>query len=362
MQETESNLEVLVSPRENYNATDFSSGQTVTYASEDGGTYSVAPANLIDGTPRTINFTTARYGYTSSNYTTYSLTQRETNINSNGFLKWAGSSKTGSGSSAYLNVLSGSQSTVTATTTYSASEETELSFGGIVKYAVVLYDGINSDNSFPPNSSFIISYPDVAELMINGEIVGETVEGSDGVFTFPDARYPMTDSITSVGVRFRWTSAFSSTSSSYSNSGYRQIYLLYDESELLTEVVDIEVPNLLETIVQQLNVVISRLGSIMGFVEDDPEKQQQANQFQEDMSGAVSNMDNIKQEIEEGLDKPSPETIVPDIDIIVDTSDEYHVQYSEILADLLGNAMITNLLLIVASMMFVSYVLFGKKG
>lgn len=223
----------------------------------------------------------------------------------------------------------------------------------------LLVDGTYFTSVFS-NSTNSAVYPNTAEMLINGQPVGASVQGSNGSFTFSEVEIFLTEDVSTLGLRFTFTSSANRTAAdSTTDSTFRVGFQSTDNLTVttVTPADEVYIPILTEIL-----QAIRNLPNLIVGAFTLPDKQEQANQFQEDMGGAVSNMDNIKQEIEEGLEKPEPETIVPDIDIIVDTSDEYHVQYSEILSGLLSNAMITNLLLIVASMMFVSYVLFGKKG
>lgn len=223
----------------------------------------------------------------------------------------------------------------------------------------LLVDGTYTTSVFSNTINSTV-YPNTAQMIINGQLVGPAVQGSSGVFTFSDVEIFLTEDVSTLGLRFTFTTSASRTATTSTTVSTFRVGFQNTDNLTVTTVSpadEVYIPILTEIL-----QAIRNLPSLITGGLTLPDKQEQADQFQEDMSGAVSNMDSIKQEIEEGLEKPPPETIVPDIDIIVDTSDEYHVQYSEILADLLGNAMITNLLLIVASMMFVSYVLFGKKG
>lgn len=84
-------------------------------------------------------------------------------------------------------------------------------------------------------------------------------------------------------------------------------------------------------------------------------------EFQEYVEAKKVLMTTLEDELN-SLVKPDPGTLVPDITDIVDSTDSNHTAYMDVLSGLLGNTMITNMLLIVFSLAFVSYVLFGKKG
>lgn len=321
---------------------------------EDGGSYVTASRSLNDDTnTRQFRLNGSLKGSTAGYLTNYTTADKSVEISTSGsntgFFAFD-DTDTGSNTGApYISASSGTYFDILAPVTYSVSDWESISVDGSFGAALYAINAVNAGNrSIQPNS---------AQIIINDTPVGDILTASP--FDFSGQTITITEDINYIGIRFTFTSDAVSTGGSAWNEN-NAIYVKVSDSVSFIYNERTEEPEYIPILTEILQAIRNLPELIVGAFTL-PDKQEQADQFQEDMSGAVSNMDNIKQEIEEGLEKPEPETIVPDIDIIVDSSDEYHVQYTQILSDLLGNAMITNLLLIVASMTFVSYVLFGKK-
>lgn len=218
----------------------------------------------------------------------------------------------------------------------------------------------------PGSSGTLVKYPDFVQLVVNGSEYSSWMELSAiNDYYFEDFPIEIPRSgITSIGFRFKTDGAFStSLDIDYGGaSGFPSV--TYNFGVVFGDAMTIEAvetPPYMAVIHNIFNAVTNLPANIYNFFFSgvDPSE---GEQVKEDMSSKLEEADKVQQEIEEGLEKPAPEEIVPDITVIVDQTDEHYVQYMDILSGLLSNTMITNLLLLVVSMAFVSYVLFGKKG
>lgn len=246
----------------------------------------------------------------------------------------------------YIEAVQGAYVEVSADVSYSATTYDFLEISGNVTCAGYCYA------SEPIGSRYI--RPKYLYIYVNGKSVSDPYTiNVDETFLIDSFRYDITEDVTRISYRFVFDAISRSHSDPEDELSERFLSITFSEYEF--DIVPGEVP--VKDIVKDLGTKVDDIFDVL----TDNSKQESADSLVSDMNNAVTDMDSIKQEIEQGLEKPAPETIVPDIDVVVDTGDEYHVKYTEILADLLGNTMITNLLLIVSSMVFVSYVLFGKK-
>lgn len=83
--------------------------------------------------------------------------------------------------------------------------------------------------------------------------------------------------------------------------------------------------------------------------------------FKSNVDSAVSSVDQVQQEIIEGLQKPEPDTIVPDLDDVISQDDLS--SFTNVFASVLQTgSIIADMMLTVCVLAMLSYVFFGKKG
>lgn len=262
-----------------------------------------------------------------------------------------------------LNIPSGSVYRVTAPVSvpYSKTGVVELS-GDIGSFMRLYYNGTIAGGTSTPY--YLYAYPDYMQIRVNGNVFGDLIPvkpNSTGGFGIDS---PLTVSIpesgiSSISLDFVYSSAksVSVTVDPVTRSGSFQLECAFVD---YLDLVYYEVPEYVPLIGQVIDKVAQLPQNIYNFFFQgvDPDS---GSDFQSSVDQMQDEVDQLEDELNQ-LEKPEPEELVPDITDIVDQTDEYYVQYMDILAGLLSNSMITNFLLLVVSMAFVSYVLFGKKG
>lgn len=200
-------------------------------------------------------------------------------------------------------------------------------------------------------------FPDRCQLLINGELYGEAFE-DESLGLFPlDFSIPRTEVISSVGFRFYFDTEQSHFYSVGSPVTTRAFYAaVVDGSVLNTE---IPAPDLLPTLTEIKEAVLAVPSTIYNFFFGESGGDDAAG-FKSEVDSAVSSVDQVQQEIVDGLDKPEPEQIVPDITDIVPEED--YATYTDIFAPVVQSSLFSSMMMVVVSMAFISYVLFGKKG
>lgn len=194
-------------------------------------------------------------------------------------------------------------------------------------------------------------------MLVNGEVVDTSYALDDkGNFEI-DYAYEMDSSVTSVGYRFY----FDETTSIYESLNIegiktRGLYFFLDDDGMV-EYVEVEqyVPLFKEVITEVKAIPSTIYNFFFGDSGDDA-----ASGFKSEVDSAVSSVDQVQQEITEGLDKPEPDQIVPDITDIVPEDD--YATYTDIFAPVVQSSLFSSMMMVVVSMAFISYVLFGKKG
>lgn len=116
-------------------------------------------------------------------------------------------------------------------------------------------------------------------------------------------------------------------------------------------------------IIVQLEQIVQNIQNIQQEITSSPEQNAQAQEMVEQMQETLDEIRDLVQQIEENTSRPPPEEILPTINPdITNPSDPAAQTALQAVGDLFGNSLITNLLLIVITLAFVRYVLFGKAG
>lgn len=154
----------------------------------------------------------------------------------------------------YLRVPSGFYVDITAPVSFPNTE-----------YGSVLFSGGGSfmiENS-PYASNFVdvYAYPDTVQILVNGVLVGDPITcTSTGSFTLNDIEVAITDTVTSIGLRFKWTSAdtVSNSTGSLTSMTYRSYFRFSDTTSITpVDIADIDY-------IPYFNRVIAWLQSIYG--------------------------------------------------------------------------------------------------
>lgn len=243
------------------------------------------------------------------------------------------------------------------TVSYSIEDGNTLTFYGSAQSSIWAIKVASGDFV----DSYSINYPSKAQMLVNGEPVGDVFDFNANLgFSLPEdgvsIRTPGVG-VESIGVRFYFTGpSYGTPGTGTSNQAALFGYSINDQITVVqSELTQTEI------IIQNIyNAVVNLPQNIYNYFFQgvDPSE---GESLKEDAASKREESDQLQQEIEEGVEKPPPEEIVPDITVIIDQTDENYVGYMDAISALLSNSMIVNLLLIVVSMAFVSYVLFGKK-
>lgn len=123
----------------------------------------------------------------------------------------------------------------------------------------------------------------------------------------------------------------------------------------------------LNTILAMLSTVLSAIQDISGNqFSPPPEQSAAANQYKDDMQQSLDKIDESNKIIEDNTNRPSADSIVPSAPPIIQDgkiggNDAAAVSMVEGIGDVLAFPMILSNLVLVFSIAFLSYVLFGKK-
>lgn len=307
-----------------------------------------------------------RWGGTRpSNYTTAGLTPNNP-IN----VDWQGGGSYRAGSTTlssarrecYLYVEAGSYVDFSAPSIYAYSDGSVLNFSGTIRFSLAA-GWYNSTEFYAQeivvgNGGWLV-YPQRMAILVNGEVV-TSVSATDDIGTFTvDYEYEMDGAVTQVGYRFY----FDVTNDQYQNltidTGIqsRGLYYYIDDNGLVTFVeVEQYVPLFKEVITHVKQMPATIYNFFFGDDGDDV-----AEGFKSDVDSAVSSVDQVQQEITEGLQKPEPDTIVPDLDDVISQDDL--TSFTNVFASVLQTgSIIADMMLTVCVLAMLSYVFFGKKG
>ena len=200
-------------------------------------------------------------------------------------------------------------------------------------------------------------FPQRMQLLVNGEPVGDVyTSDGQGKFTF-DYSHPLTSYVNQIGYRFYFDTAQQKSYSASDSTLSRHLLMgIFDNAVVSTVDAAPEYVPLFQEVINEVKQVPSTIYNF--FFGDSGDEA--ASGFKSEVDSAVSSVDQVQQEIEEGLDKPEPDTIVPDLEEVVPQED--YTVYTDIFAPVMQSSLFTSMMLVVVSMAFVSYVLFGKKG
>lgn len=197
--------------------------------------YGVSVLNLSeDTTNRTIfNSSPIVYGaYTSSYRKTYSSQSKTFDGSGYNHLLASYSPGTASARGMYLSVPSGTYIDWSANVSYSNTEYGSFLVTGGGTFYLFL-------DSIYAVLDDVSAYPNTVQVLVNGSPVGDKITvSSSGVFTIPDLEVDLSGAVTSVGLRFTWTSADTvsgSTSYGYSDA-YRRLYAYMNDNVNLTPI------------------------------------------------------------------------------------------------------------------------------
>lgn len=225
--------------------------------------YGIMPLSLSEETTtRTVtNSSAITYGfYSSSKRVTYSAGTRT-------FSTFSGrvtlsSSHFTSARGRYMNVPAGTYYDIIAGVSYTPVDYQSIVISG--GYQFYLYVS-------PAGTDDFYAYPDTCQILINGVPVGDVYSCSSGSVTIPDVEFSLTENVTSLGLRFTWSSADSVSSSSGTtyDEGYVYLYARVTDSVNITPVTkeDVDYIPFLNRIIsweQSIYSGISALGDSLG--------------------------------------------------------------------------------------------------
>lgn len=247
--------------------------------------------------------------------------------------------------------------------------------------AVTTYTG--KVTSFIPATS--------AALTVNGKVITDFVsKNANGYFSFPAGTYVAgSEGISSVGVLFRagssltfpvtvTTGSSSSTATQnvikYSLGCSDDFYFVRLEPPLSDYSADLAgILAAINTVISRLNSVISQntaLSSVVSSIQDlltsSPQQNSSSSEFVQDMEDVTQQIEDTNKIIEDNTNRPSADSLVPDVpDIIQDGviggGDAVATAMMGDFGSLLSSPLILQLLILVFTLAFLSYVLFGKK-
>lgn len=255
----------------------------------------------------------------------------------------------------------GSYYDITAPVSYRYSDGSKLVFEGTLRYSTVVtwFNQTAFVDGNVMEYSGVAAYPERVALLVNGDVVA-SFNASDTLGNFQiEYEHEMTETVNSIGYRFYYDSqvrvsgSYPNTSGSFTTGG---LYFYFDDSAFVTSVEsDVYLPLFQEVITEVKQIPSTIYNFFFGESGGDD-----AAGFKSEVDSAVSSVDQVQQEIAEGLDKPEPDEIVPDITDIVPEDD--YATYTDIFAPVVQSSLFSSMMMVVVSMAFISYVLFGKKG
>lgn len=172
--------------------------------------YGIMPLSLDDSTSSRTLITSSAvlYGKTSSAYSSLAASSYSVSTGDYKLGTYLPSTPT---SYSYLRVASGTYADVLCSVDISSAE---FSF-------LVLSGGASFYFGATPVAS-VRAYPDTAQILVNGSPVGSSISCSNGSFTLADTEIELSSSVTSLGVRFTWSST---DTVSYNSGDYGTVSL-----------------------------------------------------------------------------------------------------------------------------------------
>lgn len=205
--------------------------------------------------------------------------------------------------------------------------------------------------------------PDTVSILVNGQPIGNPQPFLNGNFDVSGITFTSEEDIVSIGYRFTYSQqkGESYLEVNWGNYGYAPYFKLVDSvtvTPTLPVIDDPYIPILTE-IKEGIESIANAIGNL--FIPN-PGQLEDSNDFLDDMTSATDQIIQDVEEIEENTNRPSASTIVPDITVIVDQTDVDYTGYMGGITALLTSNIVLNILMLVFSLAFCSYVLFGKKG
>lgn len=196
--------------------------------------YGVMPLSLSSETNKRVIFNSQpiTYGlYNSSSYRFSYASQSQTLSSSTLVNTSFASNYVGSSARAYLEIPAGTYLDYSANVSFSNSEYSSIVLSGSFVSKLITYLWpVSSDTVV--YSSYVESFPSQAQFLVNGLPVGDVYFSSgDGNFTFTDLEVALTDSVTSVGIRFIWPDRVSQASDISSYRIFGSSSLAFDRTD-----------------------------------------------------------------------------------------------------------------------------------
>ena len=307
---------------------------------------------------RTISLNgTIQLGATGSNFKALTNSSDSFTWKGNGRYNWLSTTLSSATTYIYGKVLSGGYIDFYSDDVYQALDGGTLTVDGSVRFWLkpVCYS-VNDGSSVLPYDEENSVFPDKISVIANGQVFDTFNSSGSGTFDV-NVSIDMADPITCLGFRFYFDS---NTYAYYQDSntvGKNMLFNIYDEtSVLIDEPADETVP-LIKEVIEHVKVLPATIYNFF-FGEDGEDV---ADGFKSEVDDVTDEADRLQQEIEEGLAKPEPDTLVPDMDSVVD-QDQF-VAYTGVFGSILqSGSIIADMMFIVCALAMGSYVLFGKKG
>lgn len=203
---------------------------------------------------------------------------------------------------------------------------------------------------------------------------------SSGYFYFNQTPATLSQRATVCVIEIHYSGSFSLVSGSSTGLGfsaYHNFYCHFSESLNMSPNPDYQ----LRDVISRLDTVISSLGSgssdytsilqgirsdisgVKDILTSSAQQDSASNDFKDEMQSTLDKIDEANQTIEDNTNRPTMEELrPPDVSTIVDASDPGYAAAMEGIGSFLAADFMVNILLLMCTMAFCGYVLFGKKG
>lgn len=339
----------------------------------DGSTYTFLFSSTWSGSYTYISYSSSGAGpyyYTSS----YSIPTSTTSaLSSSVATLYTSPFYTFGFSSVSLSVPSSSL-TVRANCSYPAGD---YSLGGTLQSYLMFGTSISNNAK---------RYPTSVTIIMGSQSIGTYSISSGQIIGLPE-KITLSSSVSSVSYVFN----YSSGSYSPSPSGTRfSLYCYFNDGIELVEIKDDPyisyfasiiswlrstnsfVANGFASVLSALNdlglgaglsAVVSAVQSVKDTLTSSPQQDSASNDFKDEMQETLDKIDEANQTIEDNTNRPTMEELrPPDVSTIVDASDPGYAAAMEGIGSFLAADFMVNILLLMCTMAFCGYVLFGKKG
>lgn len=117
-----------------------------------------------------------------------------------------------------------------------------------------------------------------------------------------------------------------------------------------------------QQVVEQLQQVNQNIQNIYNEMQSSSEDNQYADELLDQLDQLMDSIDNLTQQIEDNTSRPPPEDIVPSIPpVLISPPDAPSQDGRTAISDILGSSVVTSFLIMVFSLAFLRYVLYGKS-